>query len=150
MLSEKWTRFRVGSGILKRRRSGGLRVPSPNNQQQRRQHQLHKQIPRKVKQNPHLPRSNARTQAADEEGGVPGAVEEGEVKAEANLSLLEMLDYLIYWRFIITVMSTTLQFWKPGTLGPGSSLDRTSGEDDAFIPSAAPSQRDRLPIAKHS
>lgn len=81
---------------------------------------------------------------------MPGAVEEGEVKAEANLSLLEMLDYLIYWRFIITVMSTTLQFWKPGTLGPGSSLDRTSGEDDAFIPSAAPSQRDRLPIAKHS
>ncbi|KAH9060020.1 P-loop containing nucleoside triphosphate hydrolase protein [Lactarius vividus] len=46
-------------------------------------------------------------------------------------------------------MSVTLQFWKPGTLGPGSSLDRTSGEDDGFIPSAAPSQRDRLPIAKH-
>ncbi|KAH9001424.1 P-loop containing nucleoside triphosphate hydrolase protein [Lactarius akahatsu] len=46
-------------------------------------------------------------------------------------------------------MSATLQFWKPGTLGPGSSLDRTSGEDDGFIPSAAPSQRDRLPIAKH-
>lgn len=46
-------------------------------------------------------------------------------------------------------MSATLQFWKPGTLGPGSSLDRTSGEDDGFIPSAAPSSRDRLPIAKH-
>ncbi|KAN0128525.1 Pre-mRNA-splicing factor ATP-dependent RNA helicase [Lactarius tabidus] len=46
-------------------------------------------------------------------------------------------------------MSATLQFWKPGTRGPGSSLDRTSGEDDGFIPSAAPSSRDRLPIAKH-
>jgi len=53
-------------------------------------------------------------------------------------------------------MSSTLQFWKPGTLGPGSSLDRTSGEDDGFIPSAVPlqaqsiqAQRDQLPIAKH-
>lgn len=88
-----------------------------------------------------------------------GAVEEGEVKAETNLFLLAKLDYIIYWRSNhtgsgsgsgIPLMSATLQFWKPGTLGPGSSLDRTSGEDDGFIPSAAPSQRDRLPIAKHS
>src|SRR5712675_3079970 len=54
-------------------------------------------------------------------------------------------------------MSTALQFWKPGTLGPGSSLDRTSGEEDGFVQSAIPSQalsiqaqRERLPIAKHS
>ncbi|KAH9966510.1 P-loop containing nucleoside triphosphate hydrolase protein [Russula dissimulans] len=53
-------------------------------------------------------------------------------------------------------MSTALQFWKPGTLGPGSSLDRTSGEEDGFVQSAIPlqaqsiqAQRERLPIAKH-
>lgn len=53
-------------------------------------------------------------------------------------------------------MSTSLQFWKPGTLGPGSSLDRTSGEEDGILPSGIPpqalsiqAQRDRLPIAKH-
>jgi len=74
-----------------------------------------------------------------------------------------MIDYIIYptcdvsnWT-VSYIMSSTLQFWKPGTLGPGSSLDRTSGEDDGLIPSAVPpqaqsiqAQRDRLPIAKHS
>ncbi|KAF8479264.1 P-loop containing nucleoside triphosphate hydrolase protein [Russula ochroleuca] len=53
-------------------------------------------------------------------------------------------------------MSTSLQFWKPGTLGPGSSLDRISGEEGGLLASAIPlqaqsiqAQRDRLPIAKH-
>ncbi|KAI0273863.1 P-loop containing nucleoside triphosphate hydrolase protein [Gloeopeniophorella convolvens] len=51
---------------------------------------------------------------------------------------------------------STLQFWKPGTLGPGSSLDRPSANDDAFVSPTRPSQalsvqaqRDRLPISKH-
>ena len=96
MLSEKWTRFRVGSGIPKKRQSGG-RLPSPNSQQQPRQHQLHKQIPEMVKQNPHLLRSNLRVQVADEErGGVAGAVDGGEVEAETNRFLLAMIDYIIH------------------------------------------------------
>ncbi|KAI0055480.1 P-loop containing nucleoside triphosphate hydrolase protein [Artomyces pyxidatus] len=52
-------------------------------------------------------------------------------------------------------MATT-QFWKPGTLGPGSSLDRASGEEAAVVASAPISgflslqaQRERLPIFKH-
>ena len=78
-----------------------------------------------------------------------------------------MIDYIIYHSctmlftetdFSVSFcMSSTLQFWKPGTLGPGSSLDRTSGEEDGFLPSVVPpqaqsirAQRDRLPIAKHS
>jgi hypothetical protein len=61
-------------------------------------------------------------------------------------------DYIIYH-----LMSSSLQFWKPGTLGPGSSLDRPSAEEDGLLPLAVPpqalsiqAQRDRLPIAKHS
>ncbi|TFK72582.1 P-loop containing nucleoside triphosphate hydrolase protein [Pluteus cervinus] len=50
-----------------------------------------------------------------------------------------------------------LRFWKPGTAGPGSSLDRAT-ESEGNIVSASPagisqlsvqSQRERLPIAKH-
>lgn len=65
-----------------------------------------------------------------------------------------MIDYVIYHP---PLMSSSLQFWKPGTLGPGSSLDRTSDEDGGLLPSVIPpqaqsiqAQRDRLPIAKHS
>ena len=50
-----------------------------------------------------------------------------------------------------------LQFWKPGTLGPGSSLDRASEAEGHIIPSLPPGgqqygiqdQRERLPIFKH-
>jgi hypothetical protein len=144
-LSEKWIRFRVGSGIQRKKRSGGRRLLSRNSQQKPRRRQLHKQIPEAGKQNPHLLRGNESTRVvANVAAGPP---EEGETYLEVNLFLLAMLDYVNY---TTSVMSATLQFWKPGTLGPGSSLDRTSGEEDAFIPSAAPSQRDRLPIAKYS
>jgi hypothetical protein len=68
------------------------------------------------------------------------------------------MDYVIYLLLSETsMMSSSLQFWKPGTLGPGSSLDRTVAEEDGFLPSAIPpqarsiqAQRDHLPIAKHS
>ena len=50
-----------------------------------------------------------------------------------------------------------LQFWKPGTLGPGSTLDRVSANDGDVVPSAPSTgylsiqaQRERLPIFKHS
>lgn len=51
-----------------------------------------------------------------------------------------------------------LQFWKPGTLGPGSSLDRASETEGHVIPSlpsggqqyGIQDQRERLPIFKHS
>ena len=101
-----------------------------------------------MKQNLHLLRGNESTRVAGEIASVAGPSEEGEAYLEIliNLFLLAILDYVT----TPPLMSATLQFWKPGTLGPGSSLDRTSGEEDAFIPSAAPSQRDRLPIAKHS
>ncbi|KAJ7070332.1 P-loop containing nucleoside triphosphate hydrolase protein [Mycena belliarum] len=47
-----------------------------------------------------------------------------------------------------------LQFWKPGTTGPGSSLDRETDGEGYAIPSAISSlsiqsQRERLPIFKH-
>ncbi|TEB36084.1 P-loop containing nucleoside triphosphate hydrolase protein [Coprinellus micaceus] len=43
----------------------------------------------------------------------------------------------------------TLSFWKPGTLGPGSTLDRVE-EGDASVISAPPTDsRERLPIFKH-
>jgi hypothetical protein len=102
MRSEKWTRFRVGSGILIKRGSGGRWLLSPNSQRQPRRRQLHKQIPEKVRQNPHLLQSNVRTQYVYEEGEA-GVAEEGEgdvlVKAETNPFLLATLDYIIYWRF---------------------------------------------------
>lgn len=49
--------------------------------------------------------------------------------------------------------SMALQFWKPGTTGPGSSLDRES--EDVVLSSAMPSmgfqrQKELLPIFKHS
>ncbi|KAJ3501295.1 hypothetical protein NLJ89_g9401 [Agrocybe chaxingu] len=43
-------------------------------------------------------------------------------------------------------------FWKPGTVGPGSNLDRASETEESVIPSAPNDlygQRERLPIFKH-
>ncbi|OCF39888.1 ATP-dependent RNA helicase DDX35 [Kwoniella heveanensis CBS 569] len=51
-----------------------------------------------------------------------------------------------------------LQFWKPGTAAPGSSLDRESESEGSLLPSAGSSQnahmsleaqRQKLPIYKH-
>ena len=47
-----------------------------------------------------------------------------------------------------------LEFWKPGTTGPGSSLDRETDGEGFAVPSALSSQsiqhqRERLPIFKH-
>ncbi|KAJ3564925.1 hypothetical protein NP233_g7972 [Leucocoprinus birnbaumii] len=53
-------------------------------------------------------------------------------------------------------MSTSLQFWKPGTAAPGSSLDRASEQEGSLVQSAPIStslsiqgQRERLPIFQH-
>lgn len=50
---------------------------------------------------------------------------------------------------------TSLTFWKPGTTGPGSSLDRAT-ENEGNVIQSAPiyassihNQRERLPIYKH-
>ncbi|KZT03426.1 P-loop containing nucleoside triphosphate hydrolase protein [Laetiporus sulphureus 93-53] len=50
----------------------------------------------------------------------------------------------------------SLQFWKPGTIGPGSSLDRATETEENVIPSAPlvtnlsiDAARQRLPIFKH-
>ncbi|KAG6865288.1 hypothetical protein C0991_003748 [Blastosporella zonata] len=44
----------------------------------------------------------------------------------------------------------SLKFWKPGTAGPGSTLDRATEVEGNVVPSApAYSQRERLPIFKH-
>ena len=51
-----------------------------------------------------------------------------------------------------------MQFWKPGTTAPGSSLDRASESEGALLQSAPQStafislqeQRERLPIFKYS
>jgi hypothetical protein len=50
----------------------------------------------------------------------------------------------------------SLQFWKPGTVGPGSTLDRATETEESVVQSAPPSgaysiqaQRERLPIFKH-
>ncbi|CCM06094.1 uncharacterized protein FIBRA_08341 [Fibroporia radiculosa] len=50
----------------------------------------------------------------------------------------------------------SLQFWKPGTVGPGSSLDRATETEENVVPSAPISSslsisaaRERLPIFKH-
>jgi ATP-dependent RNA helicase DDX35 len=49
-----------------------------------------------------------------------------------------------------------LNFWKPGTVGPGSSLDRATEAEDGLVVSSSLSslsiqaQRERLPIFKHS
>ncbi|RXW18103.1 hypothetical protein EST38_g7750 [Candolleomyces aberdarensis] len=43
----------------------------------------------------------------------------------------------------------SLTFWKPGTVGPGSTLDRVP-DSEAIVVSAPPQEsRDRLPIYKH-
>ncbi|KAI0075808.1 hypothetical protein K474DRAFT_1355404 [Panus rudis PR-1116 ss-1] len=51
---------------------------------------------------------------------------------------------------------SSLQFWKPGTAGPGSTLDRATETEDNVVPSAPlssaysiQSARERLPIFKH-
>ncbi|KIJ47273.1 hypothetical protein M422DRAFT_164154 [Sphaerobolus stellatus SS14] len=53
-------------------------------------------------------------------------------------------------------MASSLQFWKPGTQGPGSLLDRATESEEAVIhalPNSAAlgiqAQRERLPIFKH-
>lgn len=50
-----------------------------------------------------------------------------------------------------------MQFWKPGTQGPGSTVDRATESEDVIVPSAPASaalgiqaQREQLPIFKHS
>lgn len=50
-----------------------------------------------------------------------------------------------------------MQFWKPGTQGPGSTIDRATELEDVIVPSAPSSsalgiqaQRERLPIFNHS
>ncbi|KAJ8475122.1 hypothetical protein ONZ51_g6754 [Trametes cubensis] len=50
----------------------------------------------------------------------------------------------------------SLQFWKPGTAGPGSNLDRATETEENIVPSAPTSSslslqaaRERLPIFKH-
>ncbi|GLB35219.1 putative helicase associated domain (HA2) Add an annotation [Lyophyllum shimeji] len=50
----------------------------------------------------------------------------------------------------------SLKFWKPGTAGPGSNLDRATEVEGNLVPSAPlysslsiQSQRERLPIFKH-
>ena len=52
-------------------------------------------------------------------------------------------------------MAAKLNFWKPGTTGPGSTLDRAT-EAEGNVVQSAPSysssiqaQRERLPIFKH-
>ena len=57
----------------------------------------------------------------------------------------------------ITPLAMALQFWKPGTVAPGSSLDRAS-EAEGHVVQSAPmiamggiqAQREQLPIFKHS
>jgi hypothetical protein len=51
----------------------------------------------------------------------------------------------------------SLQFWKPGTAGPGSTLDRATETEENVVQSAPSSAaysiqnaRERLPIFKHS
>jgi len=50
----------------------------------------------------------------------------------------------------------SLTFWKPGTVGPGSTLDRASELEETVVPYAPSnsylsiqSQQERLPIFKH-
>jgi ATP-dependent RNA helicase DDX35 len=55
-----------------------------------------------------------------------------------------------------SVMTAKLAFWKPGTTGPGSTLDRATEAEGNVVQSAPSfsssiqSQRERLPIFKHS
>ncbi|GJJ09371.1 hypothetical protein Clacol_003593 [Clathrus columnatus] len=51
--------------------------------------------------------------------------------------------------------TTSLQFWKPGTQGPGSSLDRATESEEIIVHApnlsalGIQAQRERLPIFKH-
>ena len=55
-----------------------------------------------------------------------------------------------------TICNMSLAFWKPGSAGPGSTLDRASQGEENVIATPANSslsidaQRQRLPIYKHS
>lgn len=51
--------------------------------------------------------------------------------------------------YSLSVATTTmsLNFWKPGTAAPGSSLDRASQLEDAFVPTIP--VQGRLPILNH-
>ena len=60
-------------------------------------------------------------------------------------------------RSLAWALMSTLQFWKPGTAAPGSSLDRANETEENVVPSAPSSgaisiqsARERLPIFKHS
>lgn len=46
-------------------------------------------------------------------------------------------------------MSASLTFWKPGTVGPGSNLDRASEVEENVIPYAPGHSPLSLPISKH-
>lgn len=58
--------------------------------------------------------------------------------------------------FKFKCMASKLTFWKPGTTGPGSTLDRATEVEGNVIQSAPSNissiqaQRERLPIFKHS
>jgi hypothetical protein len=62
----------------------------------------------------------------------------------------------LYIHLITSPTMSTLTFWKPGTAGPGSTLDRAT-EEEGNVVQSAPShgslsleaQRERLPIWKH-
>ena len=53
----------------------------------------------------------------------------------------------------IIIARMSLAFWKPGTSGPGSNLDRASEVEETFLPYAPSNsiqlQREQLPIYKH-
>lgn len=58
---------------------------------------------------------------------------------------------------LLSIMANSLQFWKPGTQGPGSSLDRATESEETIVHALPGSsslgiqaQRERLPIFKHS
>ncbi|KAF8964126.1 hypothetical protein BDZ97DRAFT_946985 [Flammula alnicola] len=62
------------------------------------------------------------------------------------------------WKRIPLVLCSvmSLTFWKPGTAGPGSNLDRASEKEENIIPYAPQDsylsiqgQQERLPIFKH-
>jgi ATP-dependent RNA helicase DDX35 len=50
-------------------------------------------------------------------------------------------------------VNMSLSFWKPGTVGPGSNLDRASQVEENIVPSAPGnsflSTQGQLPISKH-
>lgn len=85
-------------------------------------------------------------------------------KSTAGLCLSLMIGRRVsrvklHLNFLASIMSSgsSLQFWRPGTLKPGSNVDRATELEDNVVPSAPASaslsiqaQRERLPIYKHS